>query len=58
VVENPTCRWSQRLCVAAGVDCAKPETIGEGFEGCCAPEHRPVIQERAWSSPVWYIPAG
>jgi Protein of unknown function (DUF3604) len=58
VVENPSCRWSQRLCVAAGVDCSKPETIGEGFEGCCAAEHRPVIQERAWSSPVWYLPAG
>lgn len=56
VVENPTCRWSQRMCAAAGIDCAKPETIGEGFEGCCAPEHRPVVQERAWSSPVWYSP--
>jgi len=56
VVENPTCRWSQRLCVAAGVDCARPDTIGEGFEGCCAPEHRPVVQERAWSSPIWYRP--
>ncbi|MEZ5501501.1 MAG: DUF3604 domain-containing protein [Halioglobus sp.] len=57
VVENPTCRWSQRLCAAAGVDCARPETIGEGYEGCCSAEHRPVIQERAWSSPVWYSPA-
>ena len=57
VVENPTCRWSQRICIANQVDCAKPETIGEGLEGCCAPEHRPVIQERAWSSPIWYRPA-
>lgn len=56
VVENPSCRWSQRLCVAGGVDCSRPETIGEGFEGCCAAEHRPVVQERAWSSPVWYQP--
>jgi hypothetical protein len=55
-VENPTCRWSQRLCVAAGVDCARPDTIGEGYEGCCAAQHRPVVQERAWSSPVWYSP--
>ncbi len=57
VIENPTCRWSQRMCAAAGVDCAKPGTIGEGYEGCCAAQHRPVVQERAWTSPVWYSPA-
>jgi hypothetical protein len=57
VIENPSCRWSQRMCVAAGVDCARPETIGEGYEVCCAAEHRPVVQERAWSSPIWYSPA-
>ena len=56
VVENPTCRWSQHLCVEAGVDCAKPETITAGYEACCAPEHEPVIQERAWTSPIWYRP--
>jgi hypothetical protein len=58
VVENPSCRWSQRQCVAAKVDCSAPETIGEGFSGCCAADHRPVIQERAWSSPIWYAPVG
>jgi hypothetical protein len=57
VVENPTCRWSQRICAAAAVDCSKPGTIGKGYEGCCAAEHRPVVQERAWSSPIWYSPA-
>jgi len=57
VVENPTCRWSQRMCVAAGVDCDQPATIGKGYEGCCAVEHRPIIQERAWSSAIWYRPA-
>ncbi len=54
VVENPSCRWSQRMCAAAGVDCDNPATITEGYSACCAPEHRPVVQERAWSSPVWY----
>ena len=57
VVENPTCRWSQRICNARGVDCSIGQTIGEGLEGCCAAEHQPVIQERAWSSPIWYTPA-
>ncbi|PLW82757.1 hypothetical protein CWI75_09295 [Kineobactrum sediminis] len=57
VVENPACRWSQRQCVAAGVDCTNKQTIGRGYEGCCAAEHRPVIQERAWTSPIWYQPA-
>jgi hypothetical protein len=56
VLENPSCRWSQRVCIAKRVDCAKPETIGEGLEGCCAPEHQPVIQERAWTSPIWVSP--
>lgn len=58
VVENPSCRWSQKLCVGAGVDCNDPATITEGYSGCCATDHRPVIQERAWSSPVWYSPVG
>ncbi|MEJ2533087.1 MAG: DUF3604 domain-containing protein [Halioglobus sp.] len=56
VLENPGCRWSQRQCVAAGVDCSRPETIGTGFEACCDAQHRPVVQERAWSSPIWYSP--
>ncbi len=56
VLEMPTCRWSQRICVARAVDCSKPETIGEGLEGCCAPEHQPTIQERAWTSPIWVQP--
>ncbi|MEM1113778.1 MAG: DUF3604 domain-containing protein [Pseudomonadota bacterium] len=56
-VENPSCRWSQRLCIAQGVDCADPRTIGEGQEGCCSEEHRPLVRERAWSSPIWYRPA-
>lgn len=56
VVENPTCRWSQRICINAGVDCARPETVTEGYEPCCEANHRPAVQERAWSSPIWYRP--
>lgn len=57
VVENPSCRWSQRQCVAAGVDCDDPTTIGKGYAGCCSADHQPVIQERAWSSAIWYKPS-
>jgi hypothetical protein len=56
VLENPSCRWSQQICVAAKIDCDKPDTIKKGYEQCCSAEHRPVIQERAWSSPIWYSP--
>ena len=56
VLENPTCRWSQHLCVEAGVRCDEPDTIGRGYEVCCSPHHQRVVQERAWTSPIWYTP--
>ena len=57
VVENPSCRWSQRVCVANKVNCSNPGTIPDGLERCCADDHKPTIQERAWTSPIWYSPA-
>ncbi len=56
VIENPTCRWSQYACNAAGVDCGDPATVTEGFEGCCDANVPQVVQERAWTSPIWYGP--
>jgi hypothetical protein len=56
VLENPTCRWSQYVCNAARIDCGAPDAVPEGLQGCCSEEHRPAIQERAWTSPIWYTP--
>ncbi len=67
VLENPVCRWSTRACKAAGVDpfspdCASQATLAPDYADCClaAPGAdaflEPTVQERAWTSPVWYRP--
>ena len=48
VVENPSCRWSARLCLTL-----PPE---ERPDGCTSDQLPRVIQERAWTSPIWYAP--
>ena len=49
VVENPSCRWSWQSCLTL------PE--GERPAACGDPAIPKVIQERAWTSPIWYEPA-
>jgi hypothetical protein len=48
VVENPSCRWTALQCLAAGP--------GAGLASCDDPDLVRVIQERAWTSPIWYEP--
>ena len=42
VLENPSCRWSTYDAIRAGVT---PR-----------PDMQAVIQDRAWSSPIWFVP--
>ncbi|MEH6593740.1 MAG: DUF3604 domain-containing protein, partial [Halioglobus sp.] len=78
VLENPSCRWSTRHCLAAGVNpfasnCQTQADAlttklqeeqgakGDVYSNCCKkaeeePFYSPVIQERAWTSPIWYQP--
>ncbi len=46
VVENPSCRWSARLCLSLPED--------ERPDGCSSDQLPGTIQERAWTSPIWY----
>jgi hypothetical protein len=57
VVENPSCRWSTFVCNANGVDCDHPGGVPSELRACCDPGLHRTIQERAWTSPIWYTPA-
>ena len=57
VLENPSCRWThvglqrrRRRLRAAGARPARAATP------CCDPALPRTIQERAWTSPIWYVP--
>jgi hypothetical protein len=50
IVENPSCRWNAIQCAALPAQ-QRPA-------GCSDPTIPKVIQERAWTSPIWYAPTG
>jgi hypothetical protein len=58
VLDNPTCRWSTYFCNAQGIDCSNPGSVPAEWSECCNPAVPKTIQERAWSSPIWYKPEG
>jgi len=58
VVENPTCRWSTRICNDAKIDCSTPASVPTDYAECCDTAIPKTIQERAWTSPFWYEPEG
>lgn len=49
VLENPTCRWSAQDC-----DNLPPNAPDASVQNCRARTR--VIQDRAWSSPIWHAP--
>jgi hypothetical protein len=53
-VENPSCRWQQHICLANKLSCDNPRGLTPELAGCCDPTVPKTIQERAWSSPIWY----
>jgi hypothetical protein len=58
VLENPTCRWSTRFCNEQGIDCSVPASVPAAWAECCNAAVPKTIQERAYSSPIWYRPDG
>jgi hypothetical protein len=48
VLENPSCRWNAWHCLALPKD-ERPLACGD-------PDIPQRIQERAWTSPIWYTP--
>ena len=49
VVEYPTCRWSTYACLTLAA-------AGETAQACDDPEVPKLIEERAWTSPIWFAP--
>jgi hypothetical protein len=48
VVENPSCRWTTWKCLSLPAE--------DRPDGCTDPRVPPTVQERAWTSPIWFTP--
>jgi Protein of unknown function (DUF3604) len=64
VLESPSCRWNQFYCNARQVDCSGPPIPQNEnppysefeYQQCCSGEVPSTLQQRAWTSPIWYNP--
>ncbi|MDX2166001.1 MAG: DUF3604 domain-containing protein [Deltaproteobacteria bacterium] len=56
VLEVPTCRWSAYACNARGVDCSDLGKVPHALAACCDTRYPRTVQQRAWTSPIWYAP--
>ena len=48
ILEGPSCRWSTWRCLSMPPD-GRPD-------GCSDPRIPRTLQERAWTSPIWFVP--
>jgi hypothetical protein len=48
VLENPSCRWTRLSCINTP-EADRPAACADLMES-------QIVQERAWSSPIWYAP--
>lgn len=55
VLEVPTCRWTRYACNEAAVDCASIDA-SDPLAFCCGPAEAHIVRERAWTSPVFWVP--
>ena len=51
---DPSAGLNTAFCGA--VDCTDPDSLPTADARCCVPAVEPSIQERAWTSPIWYKP--
>jgi len=51
---DPTAGLNVDWC--GSIDCSDPDSLPPADARCCLPRVEPVIQERAWTSPIWYQP--
>ena len=50
------CAFSSAAVVSISADCSDPDAVPEEWTGCCDADYPKTVQERAWTSPIWFTP--